>query len=69
MSKAYKCDRCGCFFMDKKTVYTGAVKVEADFCSECVRSFEKWLKMDNIASEVETYEERTETHACVCINR
>ena len=44
MSKAYQCDRCGCYF---RTVYSGGVKVDADFCPECVRSFEKWLKMDD----------------------
>lgn len=49
--KAYKCDRCGCYFIDKKTVYSGVVNVEADFCQECVRSFEKWLNMGNAESE------------------
>lgn len=49
--KAYKCDRCGCYFSEKKTVYSGVVKVDADFCTECVRSFEKWLKMDKAESE------------------
>lgn len=51
MSKAYKCDRCGCYFSDKKTVYSGGIKVDADFCQECVRSFEKWLKMEYAESE------------------
>ena len=45
--KAYQCDRCGCCFSDKKTIYSGGVKVDADFCPECVRSFEKWLKKED----------------------
>lgn len=51
MSKAYKCDRCGCYFSDKKTVYSGEVNVDADFCPVCVKSFEKWLKMEYAESE------------------
>lgn len=51
MSKACQCDRCGCYFSEKKTVYSGGIKVDADFCPECVRSFERWLKMDDAKSE------------------
>ena len=51
MSKAYKCDRCGCYYDDKKAIYFGAIMVDADFCPECIRSFEKWLKMDKAESE------------------
>lgn len=49
--KTYKCDRCGCYFDNKKTMYFGVITVDADFCPECVRSFEKWLEMGNAESE------------------
>lgn len=47
MSKAYQCDRCGCYFGDKKTVYSGAIRIDGDFCPECVRSFEKWARIED----------------------
>ena len=51
MSKAYKCDRCGCYFDSKNPTLFGVIMVKADFCPECVRSFEKWVKMDDAESE------------------
>lgn len=45
--KVYKCDRCGCYFDNEKRGYFGAIKVEADFCLECIKSLEKWIRMED----------------------
>lgn len=55
--KACKCDGCGCYFDNKKPVTCiGGIKLAADFCPECIRIIEKWVKMiDGTESEDKTW--------------
>lgn len=55
MAKAYKCDRCGKFFInpvphiEKRQCYGNALSAKDrtyDLCAACLAEFEEWIKGD-----------------------
>lgn len=58
MMKVCKCDGCGCYFDNEKPVVClNEIKLVANFCPECIRRIEKWVKMiDEAENEVKNDE-------------